>query len=79
MSTVMPQKHGTGISRAHSARRAVPGRAFPIAFMLSLFFPIPQKLPPRFSSVSITTVQSGETCCITKYICAMGMATQPPV
>ena len=38
-----------------------------------------QKLPPRFSRVSMTTVQSGDTCCITKYICSMGMATQPPV
>ena len=38
-----------------------------------------QKLPPRFSNVSIPTTQSGDTCCITKYICSMGMATQPPV
>ena len=38
-----------------------------------------QKLPPRFSSVSITTTQSSWTVCITSFIRFSGIATQPPV
>ena len=38
-----------------------------------------QKLPPRFSSVSMTTTQSSRTVCITIFIRFSGSATQPPV
>ena len=38
-----------------------------------------QKLPPRFSSVSMTTTQSSRTVCITCFIRFSGIATQPPV
>ena len=38
-----------------------------------------QKLPPMFSSVSMTTTQSGSTFSITIFIRFSGIATQPPV
>ena len=38
-----------------------------------------QRLPPRFSSVLITTTQSSRTVCITRFMRFSGIATQPPV
>ena len=37
------------------------------------------RLPPMFSSVSITTTQSSVTLCMTSLMMFSGMATQPPV
>ena len=38
-----------------------------------------QKLPCMFSKVSITTTQSGCTCCRISFMMFSGTATQPPV
>ena len=48
-------------------------------FALFCFFRAAQKLPPMFSSVSITTTQSSRTFCITSFMMFSGIATQPPV